>query len=138
MLIKLFIIITLIIINFIVVFYKQLAKQKNNNIFKAVPLIFAVMLVLCTSGAAFSHRVDITAHSKDGYIFTKSIYPDGRPVINGTVEIYDSQGERILEGKTSSNGQFSFVMTDASGYTIVVNAGMGHRNTLQIKPKIID
>jgi len=89
-------------------------------------LIGALMIV--GYGTAQAHKVTLFAWVEGDRIYTESKFSGGKRVKNGTVTVLDSAGNQLLEGKTDDNGEFSFKKPEADGLTVIINAGMGHRN----------
>ncbi len=82
---------------------------------------------------AHAHKVNIFAYVENGKIFTESYFPDGKPVQDGTVQIFDSHQKKVAEGKTDKEGKFSVPVPEKDDLTIVINASMGHKNTFLLK-----
>lgn len=77
---------------------------------------------------ALAHKVTIFAWAEGDTIHTQSKFSGGKTVQNGKVEVFDSQGTLLLDGKTNTNGDFSFKVPKITDLTIVLTAGMGHQN----------
>lgn len=90
-----------------------------------------LMLALMFSGsAAWAHKVNIFAYVDEGTVYTESYFPDGRPVINGIIEVRTEKGTVVLEGKTDDLGLFSFALTkNKRPLTITIKASMGHTSS---------
>ncbi|MCK8601201.1 DUF4198 domain-containing protein [Desulfoferrobacter suflitae] len=102
----------------------------NKSTFSAL----LIGLVVCAmAGTAQAHKVNVFAYAEDGTIHTESYFPDGKPAAGGTIEVYDQAKTRLLEGKTDREGKFSFPIPKREDLTIVINAGMGHRNEYTIR-----
>jgi nickel transport protein len=54
-------------------------------------------------------------------------YPDGTKVREGVIRVFDSAGNELLTGKTTTQGEFSFKVPKRDDLKIVLEAGMGHR-----------
>jgi nickel transport protein len=54
-------------------------------------------------------------------------------VEKGTVLVYDSKNRQLVEGKTDTQGMFSFDIPKIDALTIVIDAGMGHKNKFKLK-----
>ncbi len=94
-------------------------------------LLFALCFILFAS-PAFAHKVNIFAYLEGDTLYTESYFSDGRKVEGGTIEVYDSQGNKLLEGKTNKEGQFNFKPPKKSALKIVLIASMGHKNSCTI------
>jgi nickel transport protein len=101
---------------------------------KYLKCLFAVLiLVLLVSGPALAHKVNLFAYAEQGTVFTESYFPDGRAVEKGKVLVYDSKDQKLLEGETDTQGMFSFDIPKIDALTIVIDAGMGHKNEFKLK-----
>jgi len=89
-----------------------------------VLMIFASLTVLPVADA---HRVVIFAWTEGDTVHTVSKFPGGRKVSNSPVTVHDKEGNRLLEGKTNDQGEFSFRIPKAVPLTIVLDAGAGHQ-----------
>lgn len=91
-----------------------------------------LLLALCSllfATPAFAHKVNIFAYAEGDTVYTESYFPDGRKVEGGTVEVYDSKGNKLLEGATDQEGQFNFKPLRRDNLKIVLIASMGHKNS---------
>jgi nickel transport protein len=96
-------------------------------------LLVAILAVLLCSTAAMAHRVNLFAYVEEGKVYTESYFPDGTPVEDGKVLVYDSQDKLLLEGKTDKAGHFNFEVPKIDDLTIVIEATMGHKNSFKLK-----
>ncbi len=96
--------------------------------FILINLIFAI-----TGSNALAHKVNLLVYVEGDKIYTESTFPDGKKVEDGVIEVYDSQGKKLLEGKTSKDGLFSFKIPKKDDLTIVLTASMGHKATYSLK-----
>ncbi|GAB6193020.1 Ig-like domain-containing protein [Desulfocastanea catecholica] len=91
-------------------------------------VVLGMFLVLAVP--AMAHKVNIFAYVEGGVVYTESYFPDGRMVENGTIEVLDASGNKLLDGKTDQDGLFSFPLPEKKeDLTIVINASMGHKNS---------
>jgi len=61
-------------------------------------------------------------------IYTESYFNDGKKCIDSKIEVFDNQGNKLLEGLTDKEGEFSFEVPSEDGnLKIVLTASMGHR-----------
>jgi nickel transport protein len=77
---------------------------------------------------AWAHKVNIFAYAEGDKIYTESYFANGQKVNSGEIEVVDAAGNRLLTGTTDANGLFVFPLTKKQNLTIIVNAGMGHKN----------
>lgn len=95
-------------------------------------------LVLLLAGsvlpsAVLAHKVNIFAYVEGGMVYSESYFPDGRPVTAGKVMVFDSQEQLLLEGQTDAAGRFQFKLPELADLTLVIDAGMGHKNHFLLK-----
>jgi len=101
---------------------------------KTIRYIFvAVFILLLSSGTALAHKVNLFAYVDGGKIYTESYFADGKPVKKGKVLVYDSRKKLLLQGVTDQEGLFSFDIPKIDDLNIVIDAGMGHRNSFKLK-----
>ncbi len=107
----------------------DLAKGAFNGYKALIGFVFLSFLVVMTGSVAFAHKVNIFAYVEGSMVYTESYFPDGTKVEAGIVEVYDSQGNKLLGGKTSKEGQFNFRPPKKDDLKIVLVATMGHKNS---------
>lgn len=75
---------------------------------------------------AFGHNVTIFAWVEGDTVFTQSKFSGGRKAQDSSVVVYDTEGNRLLEGKTDEKGEFTFKVPKKTGLKVVLKASMGH------------
>ena len=90
-------------------------------------LAYTVLFLIIMAEYAFAHRVTVFAWVEGDTVYTESKFSGGRKAKNAPVEVFDSQGRKLLEGKTDEDGEFSFKAPKKTGMKIVLVAGMGHK-----------
>jgi nickel transport protein len=100
-----------------------------------VPCLMMVLgMLLLIAAPAMAHKVNIFAYVENDVVYTESYFPDGRAVEDGTIEVLNGSGKKLLEGKTDKEGLFSFPLPgEKEDLTIVINASMGHKNSYLLK-----
>lgn len=97
-------------------------------------LIAVILLfVACSFAPAWAHKVNLFAYAEGDKVYTESYFADGQKVVGGQVEVLDEAGNKLLEGKTDDKGLFAFPLEKKQTLTIIVNAGMGHKNSYVLK-----
>ena len=92
-----------------------------------LPIIFLMFISLNMVGYAFAHKVSIFAWVEGDMVYTQSKFSGGKKVQNAPVEVFDAKGDKLVEGKTDDNGEFSFKVPQRTEMQIILLAGMGHR-----------
>lgn len=91
-------------------------------------LIFTFLIIVMMDVSVFAHKVNVFAYEEGGRIYTESYFNDGKKCIDSKIEVFDNQGNKLLEGLTDKEGEFSFeVPSEDRDLKIVLTASMGHR-----------
>ena len=91
-------------------------------------LIFIFLIIIMINISAFAHKVNIFAYVEGGKIYTESYFNDGKKCVDSKIEVFDNQGNKLLEGLTDEEGALSFEIPPGDGdLRIVLTASMGHR-----------
>ena len=78
--------------------------------------------------SVFAHKVIIFAYVEGDIVYTESYFSDGKKCMNSKIEVFNNRGDKLLEGLTNGEGEFSFEVPPEDGdLKIVLTAGMGHR-----------
>ncbi len=90
-----------------------------------------VLLILLLSSvmlpAAEAHRVTVFAWIEGDMVHTQSKFGGGRKAQGSPIQVYDLQGNLLLEGLTNDQGEFSFKAPGKMDLRIVLVAGTGHQ-----------
>jgi len=107
---------------------KGRVERETFNCYKfLVSFVFSGLFLLTITSFVFAHKVNIFAYVEGDTVYTESYFSDGKKVDGGKVEVYDSQGNKLLEGETDKDGQFNFKLPKKDDLKIVLIATMGHR-----------
>ena len=102
--------------------------KKYTRISKVIAFFLLTALYLTmTAPWALAHKVLLGAYVEGDTVFVESGFSDGTPCKNARIEVFDPSGNKLLEGKTNENGDFSFKPPQKTDLKLVLNAGMGHR-----------
>lgn len=110
-------------------FKDQLSCRASYYSMALLSLVLFGSLITMVSSNASAHKVNIFAYVEGDMVYTESYFPDGKKVEGGIIEVYDSQGNKLLEGKTTEEGLFDFKLPKKEDLKIVLIASMGHRNS---------
>ena len=92
-------------------------------------LAVTVLFSFVALPAAHAHKVIVFAWAEGDRVFTESKFSGGKMVKAGKIEVFDSRGNLLLEGRTDDNGAFAFKSPSITDLKIVLTAGMGHQNS---------
>jgi nickel transport protein len=91
-------------------------------------LIFIFLIIMMVNISVFAHKVNIFAYVEGEKIYTESYFNDGKKCIDSKIEVFDNQENKLLEGLTDKEGEFSFEVPSEDGdLKIVLTASMGHQ-----------
>jgi len=92
-------------------------------------LIFLIIIIMDVS--VFAHKVNIFAYVEGDKVYTESYFSDGKKCVESKIEVFDNQGNKLLEGLTDEEGMFSFKIPPEEvmdgDLEIILTASMGHR-----------
>lgn len=101
-------------------------------------IIFIMMVSLMGAGTAIAHRITVFAWVEGDIVHVESKFSGGKKVREGEVIVSDSLGNRLLNGKTDAQGEFSFKAPKKAALKIAVIAGMGHRGEWTVAAREIE
>jgi len=90
--------------------------------------MFLILILFASASHTLAHRVVLFAYVEGDMVYTESYFGDGKKCQNARIEVYDSLGNKLLEGKTDKEGEFSFKPPTREDLRIVLTASMGHRD----------
>lgn len=90
-------------------------------------VMFIIVLISLMPSVAHSHKVNIFAYAEENKIFTESYFNDGSPCKKSIIQVYDPEGNKLLQGETDEEGIFSFKIPKRTDLRIVLTASMGHK-----------
>ena len=98
-------------------------------------LILVAWMVGCLNlSSALAHKVNVYAYVEGGTVYVESYFPDGSPVSQAAVKVYDASEKVVVQGKTDKEGLFQFPLpADAGDLKIEVNASLGHKASYKLK-----
>jgi len=109
------------------------SPRKGNRLSRISWSMIFLFAVMCASASRTSaHRVILFAYAEGDRVFTESYFSDGKRCQDSRIEVFDSFGNKLLEGKTDRNGQFSFPTPQKTDLRIVLTASMGHKDEYMI------
>lgn len=103
-----------------------MVMKKRQNIRWVAALVMALTWLALTPFSAFAHRVTIFAWVDGDTIHTRSKIGGGKQIKDALVVVYNSRGDRLLEGRTDRDGMFSFKTPEKSDLKVVLTGSMGH------------
>ncbi|MGD9097866.1 MAG: hypothetical protein PVF97_07245 [Desulfobacterales bacterium] len=99
---------------------------------RRTPMAALVLLTLLASTSAWAHKVTVFAWVEDQTVYTQSKFSGGRSAQNARIAVYNAAGEKLLEGRTDTQGRFAFTPPKPEALRIVLMAGSGHRGEWKV------
>ncbi|MBU2521314.1 MAG: hypothetical protein KKD50_03690 [Proteobacteria bacterium] len=88
--------------------------------------LFFLSIFIFSDIPAFAHKVSIFAWVEGDTVYTQSKFSRGKKTKEAPVIVFDLEGNKLLEGKTDDNGEFSFKIPKKTALKVVLKASMGH------------
>jgi nickel transport protein len=106
----------------------------------------SILTIVCLSALttlllfshAQAHKINVFAWVEGDTVYVESKFSGGRKPVAASVEVYDTQDNLLLEGKTDDQGNFSFEVPRKTAMKVVLLAGMGHRGEWAIPISDLD
>lgn len=99
-------------------------------------IVLTSLLVGITVYDAEAHKVNVFAYIEGDQVVVEGYFSGSVKAQNCQIEVLDSSGKKLLEGKTDVKGVFTFKLKELppfkGGLKIVLNAEMGHRGEYTI------
>jgi nickel transport protein len=100
---------------------------------RVLTMALALALVLMAlSPLALAHKVNVFAWVEGDIVHVEGYFAGNKKAQDSLVEVFDSTGKKLLDGRTDQQGEFSFKIPKITDLKIVLTASMGHRNDFVI------
>lgn len=111
-----------------------LRSKRSKNAPSLVCLFVLVSIVgtLIAPSTARAHKVNVFAYVEGDTVITESYFNDGRKCRDSTIEVFDNRRNKLVGGKTDTDGRFSFKPSVRTDLVIRLTASMGHRAEYRI------
>jgi nickel transport protein len=94
-------------------------------------LCLAAVINVAFVASALAHKVNVFAYVEGDRVMVEGYFSGNVKAQNCQVLVFDSAGNKLIEGKTDTKGAYSFGLRDLppfkGGLKIVLEAEMGHR-----------
>src|SRR5947199_57600 len=99
---------------------------------RRVILILGWVVVLMPAPRAEAHGLGAQVKISGARVELEAYYDDDTPARLAKVRVMGAAGEPLGEGRTDSEGRWSFATPPAGVYRVTVDAGAGHRKALDL------
>ncbi len=97
-----------------------------------------VLLTAIAATSAWAHKVTVFAWVEDNTVHTQSKFSGGRSAKNAPIVVFNASGEKLLEGRTDTQGRFAFTPPKPEALRVVLMAGSGHRGEWTVAAEEFD
>lgn len=101
-------------------------KLKRNKITRFCNILVFIFILFFYTSAAYAHKVYLFAWTEGDMIHTESYFGGNKKVRDGTITVFNMEGNELLNGRTNKNGEFSFKIPEIADLRIVLESSMGH------------
>lgn len=102
-------------------------KEYPAKSYLGILIVIALQIFVLFLSDAHAHKVNTYAYREGDKIFGECYFVNGSPCKNSKVEVYDANGNKILETVTDEKGKYSFTTKENKPLRIAIPAGEGHR-----------
>lgn len=92
----------------------------------------ALLFVLVVVPAARAHALGADVKLRGNRVEVEAYYSDDTPARDARVTVRERGEQMIAEGRTDDLGRWHFPAPHPGQYTVVVDAGAGHRKTVSV------
>jgi nickel transport protein len=92
----------------------------------------ALLLLLLVTPAAHAHALGAEVKLRGNRVEVEAYYSDDTPARDALVTVHNGADQVIAEGRTDDRGRWQFPAPPVGRYTVVVDAGAGHRKSINI------
>jgi nickel transport protein len=90
-------------------------------------VLLALFVALVLADRASAHALGAECKLVGDRVEVEAYYDDDTPARDARVSVRDTGKQVVAEGRTDSEGRWSFARPAAGSYEVVVDAGAGHR-----------
>ena len=91
-------------------------------------LALGIVVALPMVSQVWAHKVNVFAWVEGDTVFVEGYFPGGKKSQDSLVEVFNSAGTKLLEGRTNKKGEFSFKIPEKTDLKIILTSSMGHKN----------
>jgi hypothetical protein len=86
-----------------------------------------VALICCAATEAHAHALYAQAKLEGGQILIEARFEGDEPAEKAKVYLIDAMGDKMLRGRTGSDGTLRFDAPSPGKYEVLIDAGAGHQ-----------
>lgn len=109
------------------------AGSRPQKLKRVLAMAFALTLgFMALAPLAIAHKVNVFAWVEGDTVHVEGYFAGNKKAQDSLVEVFDSTGKKLLDGRTDQQGEFSFKLPKITDLKIVLTASMGHKNDFVI------
>jgi nickel transport protein len=85
------------------------------------------LVFMALTPLALAHKVNVFAWVEGDTVHVEGYFAGNKKAQDSLVEVFDSTGKKLLDGRTDQQGEFAFKIPKITDLKIVLTASMGHR-----------
>lgn len=93
---------------------------------------WTLLLALLTVSPVLAHSLGAECRLRGGRVEVEAYYDDDTPAGGATVRVLDADKREVATGRTDAQGRWTFAVPPPGAYTVIVDAGAGHRTTRKL------
>jgi len=118
-------------------------KEESTTLLTGKKLLFSLtlfgLMMLTTATFIYAHAAVLWCYVENDKVYVEAFFMGGKKVQNGQIYVVDAGGNKILEGKTNTEGLFNFTPASKDALKIILKLDTGHGSEFEItKQDFID
>ena len=101
-------------------------KAREGALLVGLFLAFPIGAILVAPTTVSAHGISVFAQTEGAAIVVEGSFHDGAKCKDCSIEAFDSQGQKIAEGKTDADGRYSFGIPAQTDILIRLRDPVGH------------
>jgi len=110
---------------------EEIIMKKNQLLI----LLAATLMMFNWAGLVYGHAAIVWAYAENNQVHVEAFFANGTKIQNTRVVVVDENGDTVLEGKTDTEGKFSYKPVSKKAQTVVVTSGESHVGEFELTPE---
>ena len=107
--------------------------MKKNQLF--IVLTTVALMMFNWAVLVYGHAAIVWAYAENNMVHVEAFFANGTKIQNTRVIVVDENGDTVLEGKTDTEGKFSYKPVSKKAQTVVVTSGESHVGDFELTPE---
>jgi len=106
--------------------------MKKNKLLIGLAVMFMGFSWVCI---VYGHAAIVWAYVENNQVNVEAFFANGAKIQNAQVVVVDENGDKVLEGKTDTEGKFAYKPVSKKTQTVVVMSGESHVGDFELTPE---